>query len=68
MKKIFKSNNISCGSCANLIKISLEEEYGEIEVNLETEPKEVSVEIKDANQEEAFKKDMAELGFEVVGN
>ena len=47
MKKIYKSSDIACGSCANLIKASLEEEYGEIQINLDAEPKEVTVEIKD---------------------
>jgi len=68
MKKIFKSNNIACGSCANLIKVSLEEEYGQIDVNLDVEPREVTVEIKDENKENEFKKDMAELGFEIIGD
>ena len=36
MKKTFKANNISCMSCANLIKGSLEDSFGEIEVNLNT--------------------------------
>lgn len=67
MKKTFKSNDISCGSCANLIKVSLEEEYGEIEVNLETKPREVIVDIKDENQEVTFKKELEELGFKIVG-
>ena len=45
MKKTFKANNISCMSCANLIKGSLEDSFGEIEVNLNTSPKEVTLEI-----------------------
>ena len=45
MKKTFKANNISCISCANLIKGSLEDDFGTIEVNLNATPKEVSVEI-----------------------
>ncbi|PLY07305.1 MAG: heavy metal transport/detoxification protein [Arcobacter sp.] len=66
MKKTFKANNIACGSCANLIKVSLEDSFGKIEVNLETTPKEVIVEIKDDEQENEFKKEMAELGFEII--
>ena len=42
MKKIYKANNIACSSCANLIKVSLEDTFGEIKVNLETNPKEVT--------------------------
>lgn len=66
MKKTFKANNIACGSCSNLIKGSLEEEFGEIIINLNTEPKEVTVEIKDETQEEKFKTEMKELGFEII--
>ncbi|WP_121628504.1 heavy-metal-associated domain-containing protein [Poseidonibacter antarcticus] len=66
MKKTFKANNIACSSCANLIKVSLEDIFGEIEVNLETTPKEVTVEIKDDTQETEFKKEMTELGFEII--
>lgn len=66
MKKTFKANNIACSSCANLIKVSLEDIFGEIEVNLKTIPKEVTVEIKDDTQETEFKKEMRELGFEII--
>lgn len=66
MKKTFKSENISCKNCANLIKGSLEDDFGDIEVNLETSPKEVSVEITDDACEERFKKEMEEIGFKII--
>ena len=56
MKKTFKANNISCKSCVNLIKGSLEDSFGEIEVNLNTSPKEVTLEILTEEQESRFKK------------
>lgn len=65
MKKTFKANNIACGSCSNLIKGSLEE-FGEIIINLNTEPKEVTVEIEDKEKETKFKQQMKELGFEII--
>lgn len=68
MKKTFKANNISCISCSNLIKGSLEDDFGTIEVNLETTPKEVSVEIQNDEQERLFKKEMSEIGFEIIEN
>jgi len=68
MKKIFQAKNISCGNCVNLIKVSLEDMFGEIKVNLESDPKEVSVEITNENQESKFKQEMRELGFEIVEN
>jgi len=66
MKKIFKAENIACGSCSNLIKASLEETFGEIEINLEVTPKEVTVEITNEAQESEFKKEMEELGFNII--
>ena len=68
MKKTFKANNISCVSCVNLIKGSLEDSFGEIEVNLNTSPKEVTLEIPTKEQEVTFKKEMQELGFEIIDN
>lgn len=67
MKKTFKVTNISCSSCANLIKVSLEDNFGEIKVNLDSNPKEVTLEIENDIQESNFKKEMSSLGFEVIG-
>lgn len=66
MKKTFKANNITCNNCANMIKVSLEENFGEIEVNLKVNPKEVTVNIKNENQEEDFRNEMSELGFPII--
>ena len=66
MKKIFKANNISCINCANLIKGSLEDDFGEIVVNLDVKPREVTVEIKDDSSEAKFKEEMNELGYSVI--
>lgn len=66
MKKTFKAKNISCKNCANLIKGSLEDDFGTIDVNLETNPKEVTVEIADAQKEVIFKEEMSSLGFEII--
>lgn len=68
MKKTFKANNISCISCANLIKGSLEDDFGTIEVNLDSTPKEVTVEILSDEKEKLFKEEMLELGFEIIEN
>lgn len=66
MKKTFKANNIACGSCSNLIKASLEEEFGEIIIDLNKEPKEVSVDIQDELKEKKFKEEMKDLGFDII--
>jgi copper chaperone CopZ len=66
MKKTFKAQNINCINCANMIKNSLEEEFGKIEVNLGTIPKEVTVEIADEKDEAKFKEQMSEIGFDII--
>ncbi|DAB31456.1 MAG TPA: heavy metal transport/detoxification protein [Sulfurospirillum sp. UBA11407] len=66
MKKTFKAQNINCINCANMIKNSLEEEFGKIEVNLDTIPKEVTVEIADEKDEAKFKEQMSEIGFDII--
>jgi copper chaperone len=66
MKKTFKTNNISCSSCAKLIKGSLEDDFGVIDINLDVTPKEVTVDIQNSEQELLFKEKIAELGFEVI--
>jgi len=66
MKKTFKANNISCMNCASLIKGSLEDDFGEIEVNLSASPKEVTVEITNDAKEIEFKNEMADIGFDII--
>jgi len=66
MKKTFKSDKINCQNCANMIKGSLEDDFGEIAVNLEVSPKEVTVEISDATQEAKFKEEMSDIGFDII--
>lgn len=66
MKKTFKAKNISCNNCANLIKVTLEDDFGPIEVNLEANPKEVTVEIENDEKEVIFKEEMGSIGFDVI--
>ena len=66
MKRTYKANNISCNNCANLIKGSLEDDFGTIEVNLDASPKEVTVEIANDAKELEFKNEMADIGFDII--
>ncbi len=65
MKTIFQAQNINCGSCSNLIKGSLEDKFGTIDVNLDVKPVEVTVDIEE-NQKSIFKEEMADLGFDII--
>jgi copper chaperone CopZ len=63
MKKSFKALNIKCGGCANTVKQSLKDDFGEVDVNLKEEPRVVTLEIKDAEHEKLFRKKMRSLGY-----
>ncbi|EHP30505.1 hypothetical protein SMGD1_1982 [Sulfurimonas gotlandica GD1] len=63
MKKSFKALNIKCAGCANTVMQSLKEEFGEVEVDLEQEPRVVTLEIKDEEHEKLFRKKMRGLGY-----
>lgn len=61
----FKVTNINCQNCANLIKNSLEDIFGEIKIDLDANPRTLSLNL-DNSREEEFKKELSELGFEVL--
>jgi copper chaperone CopZ len=45
MKQTFQLENVKCGGCANTLKRKLKERYGEIEVNLDMFPREITLDI-----------------------
>jgi len=63
MLKSFKALNIKCGGCANTIKETLKDEFGEVEVDLSQEPRVVTLEIKEHEDELSFRKKMIALGY-----
>lgn len=52
MKKILKVENVKCDGCASTLMNDLKEDFGEIEVNLEVHPREISIEIEDDKLED----------------
>nr|EDZ32973.1 hypothetical protein Cj8421_1197 [Campylobacter jejuni subsp. jejuni CG8421] len=63
MKMKFKVKNVNCMNCVNLIKNSLEDEFGNIEVDLEQKILSLNLE---ENQVSNFTKEFQDLGFEIV--
>ncbi|EGK8084930.1 heavy metal transport/detoxification protein [Campylobacter lari] len=59
---IIKTKNINCQSCVNLIKASLEDEFGAMQISVEN--KSIDIDLK-AEQVEEFKKQLQDLGFEI---
>jgi copper chaperone CopZ len=47
MTQTFKIVNVKCAGCSATLKEKLFEEFGKIEVNLQTEPREITLNIKD---------------------
>ncbi|HFP7834675.1 heavy metal transport/detoxification protein [Campylobacter jejuni] len=59
----FKVKNVNCMNCINLIKNSLEDEFGNIEVDLEQKILSLNLE---ENQVSNFTKEFQDLGFEII--
>jgi len=62
MKQIFVVNNVKCSGCASTLKKALLEEFGEVEVNLDVEPREITLDI-DEKRFEALKLKLRSLGY-----
>ncbi len=63
MQKSFKALNIKCSGCANTVKESLKSEFGEVDVDLTQEPRVITLEIKDEQAEQSFRKKIKSLGY-----
>jgi len=48
MIQTFEVMNVKCGGCANTLKTSLLKEFGDIEVNLEVDPRQITLNIKES--------------------
>jgi len=63
MKKFtFQVQNVKCGGCANTLKKALHEAFGEVEVDLTNEPREITVQMDDT-QVESLRKALKQLGY-----
>lgn len=61
----FAVENVKCQNCANLIKNSLSDEFGAVEVDLNSEPRVVSLDIDEAKIP-ALKNALKELNFGII--
>ena len=62
MKQTFIVQNVKCGGCANTLKKALKDDFGEVEVNLEKEPREITLELED-DKKENLKLKLRSLGY-----
>ena len=54
--------NVKCGGCAGTLKKALLALFGEVEVNLEIEPREITLDIKESQMEE-LRVTLRKLGY-----
>lgn len=62
MKQTFKVQNIKCNGCANTVRLKLKDEFGDVDVNLEVMPREITLDIDDS-QVDSLKTKMKRLGY-----
>ena len=62
MKQTFEVINVKCGGCASTLKTSLKEEFGEVEVNLDIEPRQITLDIKESDIP-ALRAKLKKLGY-----
>ncbi len=67
MIQSFEVRNVKCGGCANTLKKALLEEFGEVDVNLEVEPRIITLDIKD-EQKESLKTKLRSLGYPLTSD
>jgi copper chaperone CopZ len=62
MKQTFEVHNVKCGGCANTLITSLKDEFGEVTVDLEVNPRKITLNIEDEKKEE-LKTKLRGLGY-----
>lgn len=67
MKQTFEVLNVKCGGCASTLTKALKEEFGEVEVNLEVMPRQITLNIEE-NQLEALKLSLRKLGYPLISD
>jgi len=65
MIQTFQVINVKCDGCASTLKEKLSEQFGEVEVNLEKEPREITLDITDEQIEELGKA-LKRLGYPFI--
>jgi copper chaperone CopZ len=62
MKTTLEVINVKCGGCAGTLKKALNEEFGEVEINLEVMPRQITLNIEES-QKEALALKLKQLGY-----
>ena len=62
MKQTFEVLNVKCGGCASTLIKSLKDEFGEVSVDLEVNPRKITLDIEDKKLD-ALKVKLRSLGY-----
>ena len=62
MIQTLEVQNVKCGGCAGTLTKALEKEFGEITVDLEVEPRKITLDIQES-QMESLKLQLRKLGY-----
>lgn len=62
MQKTFQVMNVKCSGCATTLKEKLFKEFGEVEVNLNKEPREITLNVNEEQMDE-LAKELKKLGY-----
>ena len=67
MKKIYEVKNVKCEGCAATLKKALFEEFGDVFVDLQSQPRRIILDIEPKN-EESLKLKLRKLGYPLVND
>jgi copper chaperone len=67
MVQTLQVNNVKCGGCANTLKKSLISDFGDIQVDLTKEPREITLDLDDSRIED-LKVKLRTLGYPLVSD
>ena len=62
MKQTFIVQNVKCGGCASTLKKALKDDFGDVQVDLEKMPREITLELED-DKKENLKLKLRSLGY-----
>jgi len=62
MKQTFEVLNVKCEGCANTLKTKLAKDFGDVEVNLETMPRQITLDIE-PKQIDELRKMLKMIGY-----
>jgi copper chaperone CopZ len=62
MKQTFEVLNVKCGGCASTLIKSLKEKFGDVEVNLDVMPRQITLNIENSKKED-LKLKLRSLGY-----